>query len=110
MEGCRKLKRRTERTMSYRNIGRNNMRTGGKLAAEVRRLSELCVCVCARVRVLQDHLQSKPRRVLNKQPARHRHTQTHTHTQPNTTHTLWQREFSSVCVTKTHFGLIQQTC
>ena len=45
MEGRRKLKRRTERTMSYRNIGRNNMRTGGKLAAQVRRLSELCVCV-----------------------------------------------------------------
>ena len=62
------------------------MRTGGKLAAQVRRLSELCVCVpeCVCVCVQQDHLQSKPRRVLNKQPARPRHTQT--------THTLSRRE------------------
>lgn len=45
MEGCRILKRRTERTRSYRNIGRNNRRTGGRLVVKVRRRSELCVCV-----------------------------------------------------------------
>lgn len=61
MEGCRKLRIRTKRRRSYRNIGRNNRRTGGKLVEKVRR---------------RDHLKFKPRPVLNK------HSQTHTHKNP----------------------------
>lgn len=87
LQDHRKWKRRTHRTGSYRNIGRNNKRTGGKLVARVIVATRVCVCVC--------FLQSKAKPVLNKQSSRLRRT--------------WFRvRLLSVSALKTPFRLIQQ--
>lgn len=46
LQDHRKWKRRTHRTGSYRNIGRNNKRTGGKLVVRVIVATCVCLCVC----------------------------------------------------------------
>lgn len=87
LQDHRKWKRRTHRTGSYRNIGRNNKRTGGKLVARVIVATCVCVCVC--------FLQSKAKPVLNKQSSRPRRTR-------------FRVRLLSVSVLKTPFRLIQQ--